>query len=194
MIAAVGKKEQIRMKSTPKGKGFEHAVHAFAQSLNPTAEVLFDHKVEDRDTKTLRQCDVWINTTIAGHWPLSVLVSCKDHTRKLHVGDIGAFVNEVNSTGASTGVIYSRYGFTKPAILKAKANGIACCRLFENKQADIPEAITFHQYTCNPYFRFSIDENPDPARFHTWNDIFDAEVDVEGRTRQIIDILEEVYF
>lgn len=183
----------MRNKSIQKGKGFELAVHAFAQSLNPAAEVLFDHKVEDRDTKTLRQCDVWINTTIAGHWPLSILVSCKDHMRKLHVGDIGAFVNEVNSTGASTGVIYSRYGFTKPAILKAKVNGIACCRLFENKQADIPEAITFHQYTCNPYFRFSITENPDPTRFRTWNDIFDAEVEIDGRTRQIIDILEEEY-
>jgi len=179
--------------SNQRGKGFELAVHAFAQSLNPAAEVLFDHKVEDRDTKTLRQCDVWINTTIAGHWPLSVLVSCKDHIRKLHVGDIGAFVNEVNSTGASTGVIYSRFGFTKPAILKAKANGIACCRLFENEHADIPEAIVFHQYTCNPYFRFSIEENPDPTHFRTWSDIFDAEVDVGGTIRQIIDILEEEY-
>lgn len=181
------------MKSNQKGKGFELAVHTFAKSINPAAEVLFDHKVEDRDTKTLRQCDVWINTTIAGHWPLSVLVSCKDHMRKLHVGDIGAFVNEVNSTGASTGVIYSRYGFTKPAILKAKANGIACCRLFENKQADIPEAIIFHQYTCNPYFRLLLNENPDPARFRTWNDIFEAQVSVDGKLHQVIDILEKEY-
>lgn len=183
----------MRNKSIQKGKGFELAVHAFAKSLNPAAEVLFNHKVEDRDTKTLRQCDVWINTTIGGHWPLSVLVSCKDHQRKLHVGDIGAFINEVTSTGASTGVIYSRYGFTKPAILKAKVNGIACCRLFENKQADIPEAIIFHQYTCNPYFRFTISENPDPSRFRTWNDIFDAEVEIDGTIRNIIDILVEEY-
>ncbi len=183
----------MRKKASPKGKGFELAVHAFAQSLNPTAEVLFDHKVEDRDTKTLRQCDVWINTSLGGHWPLSILVSCKDHKRKLHVGDIGAFVNEVSSTGASTGVIYSRYGFTNPAIIKAKANGIACCRLFENNQADIPEVIIFHQYTCNPHFRFSIEANPDPTRFRTWHDIFDAEIDDDGRKCQIIDVLEKSY-
>lgn len=183
----------MKKKLIAKGKGFEVAVHHFVQSLDPSAEVLFDHKVEDRDSKTMRQCDVWINTKIGGHWPISILVSCKDHKRKLHVGDIGSFADEIRSTGASTGVIYSRHGYTQPALQKAKANGIACCRLFANDKADIPDAIMFEQYTCNPFFRFVIHNNPDPSRFRAWNDIFNAEVENCGKIQQIVEILEEAY-
>jgi hypothetical protein len=89
------------------GREFEEAVYTFAKALDPTAEILFDHSVLDRDTGKPRQCDVWINAKFGGHWPISILVSCKDHNRKLHVGDIGAFCDEVRSTGASTGVISS---------------------------------------------------------------------------------------
>ncbi|HLO99813.1 MAG TPA: restriction endonuclease, partial [Fimbriimonas sp.] len=107
------------------GIEFEKAVYEFAKALDPKAEVLFDHKVSDRDTDTLRQCDVWINAKFGGHWPLSILISCKDHSTKLDINDIGTFLEEKRSTGASYGVIYSKSGFTKPAVEKAKVNGIA---------------------------------------------------------------------
>ena len=57
------------------GRKYEEAVYAFAKTLDPSAEVLFDHKMPDRDTGELRQCDVWINAKFAGHWPLSILIS-----------------------------------------------------------------------------------------------------------------------
>ena len=109
-----------RRKEKP-GRKFEKAVYAFAKTLDPAAEVLFDHNVIDRDTGESRQCDVWINAKFGGHWTQSIIVSCKDHRRKLHVGDIGTFCDEKRATGATMGVIYSRTGFSKPAIQKARA-------------------------------------------------------------------------
>jgi hypothetical protein len=63
---------------TRPGKAFEKAVYAFARKLDPNADVIFDAKIPDRDTGKMRQCDVWINAKFGGHWPISILVSCKD--------------------------------------------------------------------------------------------------------------------
>lgn len=156
-----------------RGAEFEEAVRALAEALNPSAEILFNHKVPDRDTGSLRQCDVWINARIGKHWPVSVLVSCKDHARKLHVGDVGAFCNEVHSTGASTGVIYSRSGFTGPALDKGRANGIACCRLYRREQADIPDAVWFTMYACNQQMRLELLSDLRGTGLDKWQDVFD---------------------
>jgi len=155
------------------GLAFEKAVHAFANTLDPKAEVLFDHKVPDRDTGTPRQCDVWINAKFGGHWPLSILVSCKDHKKKLSVDDIGTFRDEIRSTGASTGVIYSKSGFTRPAIEKAKSSGIACCRLYENEPADMPNIIAFESYAFTPQVKIALVNKFDEPMIKTWGDLFD---------------------
>jgi hypothetical protein len=83
-------RENIKLRH---GLAFEKAVHVFANTLDSKAEVLFDHKVPDRDTGTPRQCDVWINAKFGGHWPLSILVSCKDQKKKLNVSQFVANFN-----------------------------------------------------------------------------------------------------
>ena len=154
------------------GLEFEEAVYRFAKTLDPKAEVLFNHSVPDRDTGEPRQCDVWINAKFGGHWPLSILVSCKDHKRKLHSGNIGTFRDEVWSTGASTGVIYSRAGFTKPALRKAQANGYSCCRIYQNEPADIPASICFEHFSCSPRIRLALLTEVPRSTLKTWQDIF----------------------
>jgi hypothetical protein len=173
------------------GYEFEKAVYAFIEALDPSAEILFNHKVRDRDTNTLRQCDVWINAKFGGHWPLSILVSCKDHARKINISDIGAFCNEVRSTGASTGVIYSKSGFTEPAITKAKANGLACCRLYQNEPPDIPKAIWFEHFTCTQSVKLALKTDLRRFEFETWNDLFDIRSDDTKTT--ILDIISETF-
>jgi hypothetical protein len=175
------------MKKKKPGREFEEAVLAFANTLDPSAEVLFDLKVRDRDNAEPRQCDVWINAKFGGHWPLSILVSCKDHRRKLHSGDIGAFCDEKRSTGADMGVIYSRAGFTKPALIKAKANGIACCKIYENQPADMPLSIWLEQFTCKPNIQLSLTTDLRESPFRTWNDIFDLSDQAENQT--VLDII-----
>lgn len=158
------------------GRQYEEAVHAFAKTLDSAAEVLFNHSVTDRDTGTPRQCDVWINAKFGGHWPLSILVSCKDHRRKLHVGDIGTFLDEIRSTGASTGIIYSRKGYTKPAVDKAKANGVSCCRIYQNEPGDMPFAIWFDFFACTPTIQILTETDLRNTAYQTWNDLFDITI------------------
>lgn len=164
------------------GRRFEEAVYAFAKTLDPAAEVLFDHRVKDRDTGEPRQCDVWINAKFAGHWPLSILVSCKDHKRRLNAGDIGAFCDEKRSTGASNGVIYSKSGFTKPAVTKAQINGISCCRLYDNEPSDPPASFWIEHFACKPVIQVSLFTNPTEFRLTTWNDLFNLPVEEDKRT------------
>jgi hypothetical protein len=164
------------------GRKYEEAVYAFTKTLDQAAEVLFDHKEPDRDTGELRQCDVWIKAKFAGHWPLSILVSCKDQKRKLNASDIGVFCDEKRSTGASTGVIYSRSGFTRPAVKKAQANGISCCRLYDNEPADLPTAIWLEHFLCKSTIELRSSKTQTENRLGTWNDLFNLELEVSKET------------
>lgn len=110
---------------------------------------------------------------IGGHYPISVLVSCKDHGRPISVTHIETLQGEIRSTAATCGVIYSRYGYTKSAQLKALANNIVCCRLFQSQPADLPEIIPFPTYACKPRFCFQIISIADSFTCETWNALFD---------------------
>ena len=175
------------------GKDFEIAVYNFVKTLDPDSEVIFDHKIPDKDTGTLRQCDVWINAMFKGHWPLSILVSCKDWDKKIDIGEIGKFINEIKSTGASFGVIYSRVGFTKPALKKAKANGISCCRLYQNEPADIPELLIFQPFVCSPSIRIDLLSGIPGGEISTWNDLYHLEVVYKDIKFTIIDLITKFF-
>lgn len=161
-------------------KQFEKDVWNFVKALDSSAEVLFNHKVPDKDTGYLRQVDVWINAKLGGHFPLSILVSCKNHKRKLNVTHIESFAEEVLSTRASTGIIYSSSGFTRPAIAKTLSQGLSCCRLFRNEPADIPQYLVFWAYSCMSQIAISLIE-PDATTLKEkgiiyWNDILSMQV------------------
>lgn len=175
------------------GREYEEAVDAFVRTLDPSAEVIFDHKVPDRDTGSLRQCDVWINAKIGGHWPYSILVSCKDWNKKLDVGEIGKFVDEVRSTGANLGIIYSKTGFTKDALKKAKANSLSCCRLYLNEPPDIPELIWFEFFTCNQSLQIKLVNDLSDYKLDTWNDLFNCEAGEGKEKNTVMDIIKTAY-
>ena len=172
------------------GADFEKAVFEFAKTLKPSVEVLFNHKVPDADTKTMRQCDVWINAKLGGHFPLHILVSCKDHTKKLHVGDIGAFRDEIRSTGASTGIIYSKSGFTRQALEKAQASGIVCCRLYQNQPAEMPVLTGIESFIFSPEAKIALVNKLDDLTFKTWGSILSLKESGE----YLYDLIEEKFF
>lgn len=175
------------------GRKFEEVIFTFAKTLDVSAEILFDHKVLDRDTNSPRQCDVWINAKFGGHWPISILVSCKDHKRKLHVGDIGAFRDEIRSTGASAGVIYSRSGYTKDALKKALSSGIACCRIYRNEAADIPHNIWFDQFACKPTISLALQTDLTGSKYQCWNDLFDIPIKDNDKPTTILAEISKAY-
>jgi hypothetical protein len=178
---------------TKRSKQFEVAVRKFVEALDPSAEVLFDHKVPDRDTGTLRQVDVWVNATYGGHIPISILVSCKDYRRKVNIAHIGTFCDEVRSTGASTGVLYSSSGFSRAALAKAKSNGLACCRLYQDEPADIPECLILSWYLCSPTTALELIEPLPLEGFRTWGDVFNMEVSNETGKATVLDVIADQF-
>jgi Restriction endonuclease len=154
------------------GKEFELAVWQFAKSFDEKAIVRFDHSLPDVHTNEPRQVDVWVEATLMGHWPLGILVSCKNLKRKLDTGHIEKFKGEIESVGASSGVIYSSSGFYRPALKKAKALGITCCVLLRNEPPKFPDHLWITSYLFKSCVRFGMGRRSgDFASFKTWNDL-----------------------
>lgn len=172
---------------TRKGLNFERAVHAFVANFAQGAKVVFDHRVLDRDTGRERQVDVWVEAKIAGHFPVSILISCKDYGRKVNVQQMGAFINEVQSTGASTGVIYARNGFSEAAVEKARAYGMSCCRLYENEPADMPMVLTFQQFVSKPQFQHQVTYVRNVPSILTWGELYDLALRTDGTVMNALD-------
>jgi Restriction endonuclease len=128
-------------KKLPEWKRFEQAVAAFAAALDPSATVKHDLRLPDRHHGRRRQRDVWIDAKIGGHFPVSVLVSCKRTKRKLNSADVDSFSGELASSPARVGVLYSYSGFTQGAIDKGRVLGISCCRLYSGKGPEIPHQV-----------------------------------------------------
>lgn len=106
--------------------------------------------------------------------------------------DIDAFIGELISSGAQKGVIYSYSGFTKPAIKKAKARGISCCKLYNNQPPDLPESLLFQAYCSKSYTR--LEPSKDLMELHgekTWGDIFKLNTETTGE--YVLDNLVEAY-
>lgn len=169
---------------------FEKAVHGFIQRLDPSAEVTWNHHVPDRDTGSLRQVDVWINTNIFGHFPISIHVSCKHQKRKVTITQMGTFLNEVHSTGASTGIIYSSSGFAANALKKASTNGVTCCKLYQREPADLPKSLVFFSsFVCSSTFQIILLESPQEQKILTWNELFELPVVVSGKPSSLLQTL-----
>lgn len=165
------------------GRDFEDAVHQFVKMLSPDAQVLFNAKIPDRDTGSPRQVDVWVQYTLLGNVPVSILISCKDHRRPLDVGEIETFISEIRSTGAAQGVLYSRGRFTEKALVKAKANNVSCCRLFDDAPPELPSELIITTHIAHPVYRIAATtEEKDFPTDLMWRDILDCTV-VSGQAR-----------
>jgi len=168
------------------GEEYEKAVYEFVKILDPSAEVLFDHYVPDSETGKPRQCDVWINVRYAGIFPVSFYVSCKDTSRKKDEGHIDWFNGEMKSRRATNGVIYSKKGFTVPALEKAEKLGISCCKIYVNEPADLPKTLTFEHYANYPAIGLDLIKLHSATRIYTWNEIFSLVVN----SKTVVEIIE----
>jgi hypothetical protein len=179
-------------KSVRPGRAFERAVYEFAAALAPDAKVIFDHRVPDVETGALRQVDVWIEGLLQGHWPFTILVSCKDHRRRLDIEELEAFFEQIRATGAQTGVIYSRKGFTKNALKKAQKRGVSCCRFYDNEPPDLPELVFVEEYLAMPTFRLIGPGQDERGGRKTWGELLACVVELPNRTLR--DLLDELFY
>lgn len=177
------------------GREFERAVYEFVRTIDPNAKVYFDHKVADCHTGTPRQVDVWVEAKVMNHFQQTFAISCKDHKRPLNISHIGTFLDEIRSTGASSGIIYSRSGFSKNALKKAKANGVSCCLLLQNDAPPVPECLFVRSYLAQPQAAIDVCERTGTFdSIATWGDVFALPVAKGSKTATMLDLMEEGYF
>lgn len=173
----------------PKWKLFEQAVAAFLDRLAPGARVTSNAYRPDADTGRNRQRDVWIEASVGGLIPVTILVSCKRYKRKVDQQQLDAFLGEWRSSRAHVGVIYSFSGFTEPALEKARANGDSCCRLYLDEPPDIPDLLLFTCYLWQPMVHVEVLEGLGEQPRLRWLDLFEVR-DAEG---SLLDQLEEAW-
>lgn len=176
------------------GKDFEKAVYEFVRTIGPTATVSFDHTVADRDTGTPRQVDVWVEAKLMNHFPQTFAISCKDHKRPLNISHVETFLSEVRSTGAGSGIIYSRSGFSKNALAKAKANGVSCCLLLQNDSPPVPECLFLRSFLAHPQAAIDVSRRTGVYEsITTWGELFTLRVETAGKATTALELIEEGY-
>lgn len=167
---------------------FEKAVANFLQALDKNAKVTHDVKLPDKDTGEPRQRDVWIEAKVCQMFPVKIYVSCKFKGRKLSQQDMDAVIGEFLSSNANKGVIFSKAGFYKPAIKKAKKHNISCCKLYENQAPDLPEVLILKQYCLKSRIHFNVINNVLKNPVKTYNELFNIKVkNASGKINKLID-------
>jgi hypothetical protein len=181
--------------TNPEWRQFEVTVASFISALDPRAKVTHDAMIPDVDTGKLRQRDIWIETKVCDHFPLKILVSCKRYSCKINEQHMDAFIGELLSSGAQKGIIYSFSGFTVPAIKKAHAKGISCCRLYQNEPPNLPDSLLFDAYLLTPTFHFNpIVLEHSTGQPETVNELLDLSITGLKSEISVIDFIEQKYY
>jgi hypothetical protein len=175
------------------GKHFEDAVDRFVKSLGPGATVRYDGgKSSEPDRGPRQSCDAFVEK-LHSHSPdnspnvspVKYLIRQSDKSGKLGVEDIRAFKGHVDAVGASSGALYSRAGFTAPALARAKSIGIACCTLHAHRPADVPAVVNVGAFYARAEIRVDLKHieslSPRPA---TWGELFAREIQDESGNKQ----------
>jgi hypothetical protein len=125
------KKEYTTM-SPREGRSLEKLVERLEKALSSSENVKIESpkKLIDIVTGRKREHDVVI-TIDQGHHHVLISMECRERTRKVGSPQIEAFSKKCDHTGIDQGVIVSTSGFTKPALKKAKMEGIRCLSLGE---------------------------------------------------------------
>lgn len=156
-----------------KWEKFERAVAEFVAALDPNAKVEHNVRRPDRDTGSLRQRDVWVETKVCNFFPLKILISCKSYKRRLNEQDIDHFIGELESSGAHKGILFTNRGFCKPALQKAEVRGITCCKLFDDEPVPPPLNLQFNFYCCTSSVSLGWNsDSPDSWTDTLFSDVF----------------------
>lgn len=184
----------VQKQLSPTGKNLRLPVAKFAAAMDPSAVVRHNVLLPDADTGHPRQRDVIIEARLCKIFPVTVLVSCKYWQSKLDEGHVDAFVGELLSSRAHKGVIYSYSGFTQPALAKAAAKGICCCRLFQNEPPEMPQSIPLRSYACSPSLTVALLSPPrsinNPSK---WQEVLSLSDETNGESVSVLDSILATY-
>lgn len=159
-------------KEIPEWKQFEIAVKNFMEALGVDAQITHDAKLPDVHTGKIRQRDVWIEWKIGNHFPVKALISCKFYNKTLDQQDLDHFNGEFISSGAQIGIIYSKSGFNKNALQKAKVLNFHCCKLYRGEAPEIPEVLILGlAFLIKTKLRFAL--TGEMEELNTWKEVLD---------------------
>jgi hypothetical protein len=184
IVAGMAKKSR----KIPAWRAFEMAVADFVRALDPSATVTHNAKPPDVHTKRPRQRDILVKATVCNFFPVTILISCKLKRRPLSGDDIDHFLGEMIGAGVPMGVICSGAGFTQPAIEKANALNISCCKLLQGEAPAIPQQLLFQGYVFRPRIGLGVTIPFDPSwQLITWGDIFEIETVIESQKATLLE-------
>jgi hypothetical protein len=109
--------------SLSKWKQFEDVVAHIQRSLAPRARIERNVRIRGQIPGVFREIDLAIRTRV-GHYPLLVVVECKDYKHPVNVKHIEAFVSMTRDVGANKGVMVAANGFSAAAKTVATSAGI----------------------------------------------------------------------
>ncbi len=112
------------------GKDFEELTHNIFQLLsNNESYTSVARDIELSSPDGPRQFDVVLRSKVAGLNILTV-IECKDHSRRVSVGVVDAFISKMLDVQANKGVIVASNGFTEGAKKKARRLGVSLCNVY----------------------------------------------------------------
>jgi hypothetical protein len=106
-----------------RGGHYERLVAAVRHVLGPGAELDHDVAMPGLKSGQDRQVDVAVRRTDGDEHRLLV-VECKEHTRKIEIGRVDAFVGFLDDLGAFGGIMVTTAGYTSAALWRAHASRI----------------------------------------------------------------------
>ncbi|TAG25349.1 MAG: restriction endonuclease [Burkholderiales bacterium] len=99
-------------------------------ALEKNAVVTHDDKILGKKSNAIRQIDVSVKLSLAGH-DLLIIVQAKDMKRPADLNVVGEFLSVVEDVQASKGVLICSAGFTEKAIEYAAHCGIDLCSVHD---------------------------------------------------------------
>lgn len=107
-------------------KGYEELIHQIYKELEPVADVKLDDHIMGINSQTLRQIDVSIRSSIAGH-DILIIIQAKNHKKRADIKVVDEFAAVISDVQASKGILICSAGFTKNAKEYAKKMKIDVC-------------------------------------------------------------------
>lgn len=116
-------------------KEFEELAAQIYRELSLGAAVKHNDKVQGIDSGVLRQIDVSVRFSIAGHGLLTV-IQAKDYDRPADINVVGEFATVIKDIRANKGILICRSGFTDGATKLAQNLGIDLCNIHDAQSRD----------------------------------------------------------
>lgn len=130
----------IENKEQPKWEKFQELVASIQKVLTPKATVTPNDIITGKSGVT-RKIDISIRSNL-GQFKILAIIDCKDWSKPIDIGVVGAFADLLEDVSANKGAIVCNAGFTKGAKERAKEKGIDLLMAVDAENMDWPVYIS----------------------------------------------------